>query len=92
MVFLARPYRFGAVFYQTYSEIIKKDVENTVFEFFIETWMMSKFNANILIMIHHIRNDDTDGQYIPIVLDDIKSKIISNIILLIGFLKQNEFK
>lgn len=34
------PNRFGAVFFQTYLDIIKNDVHKAVLEFFTKSWLM----------------------------------------------------
>lgn len=42
---------FGTNFFQTYWEIIKKDVHVAVTQFFQNRWLPSNYNANILIPI-----------------------------------------
>jgi len=42
---------FGAVFFQTYWEIVKTDVINAVLEFFTRDWILPNFNVNTIILI-----------------------------------------
>jgi len=74
------PDGFGGIFFQTYWEIVKTDVENAVLEFFIKSWIMPNFNANTLILIPKIPNADKVGHYRPIALANFKFKIISKIL------------
>jgi len=74
------PDGFGAIFYQSFWDIIKKDVENAVLEFFTSSWMMPNFNANTIILIPKIPNADTVSNYRPIALANFKYKIITKIL------------
>lgn len=74
------PDGFGAIFFQTYWDIVKMDVHNAVKEFFITSWMMPNYNANNLILIPKSSNADTVSQYRPIALANFKYKIVSKIL------------
>jgi len=74
------PDGFGASFYHTYWEIIKKDVIVVVLEFFHTGWLLPNYNANSLILIPKNPNGDTVDQYKSIALANFKFKIISKVI------------
>jgi hypothetical protein len=74
------PDGFGAFFYQTYWDIIKIDVTNTVSEFFRTGWMLPNWNANCIILIPKTQNADTVEQFRPIALANFKFKIIPKIL------------
>jgi len=74
------PDGFGAVFFQTYWDIVKNDVHKAVLEFFTKSWLMSNYNANTLILIPKSPNADTVSQYRPIALANFKYKIVSKIL------------
>jgi len=60
------PYGFDASFFQTYWEIIKKDVCAAVLQFFQSGWLTSNYNTNTLILIPKTPNADSIDQYRPI--------------------------
>ena len=74
------PDGFGAIFFQTFWDIVKIDVKNAVLEFFVNSWMMPNYNASTLILIPKTPNADTVSQYRPIALANFKYKIISKIL------------
>lgn len=45
------PDGFGAVFFQSYWDIIKSDVEKAVIQFFTSGWILPNFNSNIVALI-----------------------------------------
>jgi len=71
------PDGFGAIFFQTYWEIIKQDVYKVVMQFFTTGWLLPNFNTNILLLIPKTNNADLVDQYRPIVIANFKFKIIS---------------
>jgi len=71
---------FGAIFFQTFWDIVKNDVKNVVLEFFVNSWMMPNYNDNALILIPKTPNVDTISQYRPIALANFKYKIISKVL------------
>ncbi|GAU13228.1 hypothetical protein TSUD_245980 [Trifolium subterraneum] len=74
------PDGFGAVFFQTYWDIIKQDVINAVLQFFTTGWLSPNFNANILVLIPKITNVESVNQYRPIAIANFKFKLISKIL------------
>ncbi|MCI27041.1 RNA-directed DNA polymerase (Reverse transcriptase), partial [Trifolium medium] len=74
------PDGFGAFFYQTYWDLVHKDVEDAVLEFFKTGWILPNFNANNVILIPKSSNADTVDQYRPIAMANFKFKIISKIL------------
>lgn len=76
------PDGFGEVFFQTFWNIVKIDVENAVLQFFNKSWMLPNFNANTLVLIPKSQNVDSVSQYMPIALENFKYKIISKIFFL----------
>jgi len=75
------PDGFGAIFFQTYWEIIKQDVYKVVMQFFTTGWLLPNFNTNILLLIPKTNNADLVDQYRPIVIANFKFKIISKILV-----------
>lgn len=74
------PDGFGAVFSQTYLEIVKNDVINADLELFTRDWILPNFNANTIILIPKVPNVTNVGQYRPIALANFKFLIISKIL------------
>ncbi|GAU48947.1 hypothetical protein TSUD_285360 [Trifolium subterraneum] len=74
------PNGFGAVFFQTYWDIIKQDVISAVLQFSTTGWLSPNFNANILVLIPKITNAESVNQYRPIVIANFKFKLISKIL------------
>ena len=74
------PDGFGACFYQTYWEIIKKDVLAAVLQFFQSGWLPPNYNSNTLILIPKSSNADSIDQYRPIALANFKFKIITKVL------------
>ena len=52
------PDGFGDVFFQSYWDIIKSDVEKAVIQFFTTGWILPNFNSNIVALIPKTPNDD----------------------------------
>lgn len=71
---------FGAVFFQTYWEIVNKDVIFVVTQFFHSGWLPNNFNANSLILILKNPNAGTIDQFRPIALANFKFKIITKVL------------
>jgi hypothetical protein len=74
------PDGFGAFFFQTYWEIVHKDVEDVVLQFFNTGWLLPNFNANNVILIPKSSNADSIDQFRPIAMANFKFKVISKII------------
>jgi hypothetical protein len=74
------PDGFNAFFFQTYWEIISKDVVEAVIQFFISSWLIPNMNANTVVLIPKKDNADSIGHYRPIALANFKYKIISKIL------------
>lgn len=73
---------FGAIFFQTYWEIIKHDMFKGVMQFFFTSgWLLPNFNANINALIPKTNNADTVEQFRPIAIANFKFKVISKILL-----------
>jgi len=62
---------FGAIFYQTYSCIIKEDVYKDVLEFFAHGWLLPIYNSNTIVLIPKTDHADTVGQFRPIALANL---------------------
>jgi len=71
---------FGACFFQTYWEIVKKDVYAAVLQFFQSGWLPSNYNSNTLILIPKNPNAYSIDQYRPIALAIFKFKIITKVL------------
>ncbi|GAU40165.1 hypothetical protein TSUD_292700 [Trifolium subterraneum] len=74
------PDGFGAIFFQTYWEIIKQDVFKAVLQFFTSGWLLPNFNSNTLVLIPKTNNADSVNHFRPIVVANFKFKIISKIL------------
>ena len=74
------PDGFGVVFFQTFLDSIKTNVEKAVLQFFTFRWIMPNFNSNIVALIPKTPNADTISQFRPIAMANFKFKIISKII------------
>lgn len=74
------PDGFGAFFFQTYWEIIHKELIDAVMQFFVSGWILPNYNANTLILIPKHVNADSVEQYRPIAMANFKFKVISKII------------
>ncbi|XP_058742332.1 uncharacterized protein LOC131614798 [Vicia villosa] len=74
------PDGFGAVFYQTYWDIIKGDVSKAVLQFFDSGWVLPGFNSNTIILIPKVSGANSLDQFRPIAVSNFKFKIISKII------------
>jgi exonuclease III len=74
------PDGFGAFFFQNYWDIVHKDVEDAVLQFFHTGWILPNFNANNVILIPKSSNADSIEQYRPIAMANFKFKVISKIL------------
>ncbi|XP_058741658.1 uncharacterized protein LOC131614046 [Vicia villosa] len=74
------PDGFGAIFYQSYWDIIKEDVANVVLEFFQSGWILPGFNSNALVLIPKVKGDDCLDLFRPITISNFKFKLISKIL------------
>jgi hypothetical protein len=74
------PDGFGALFFQSFWDIIHSDVIKAVIQFFQSGWMLPNFNANTMILIPKISNADVVNQFRPIAMANFKFKIISKIL------------
>lgn len=73
------PHGFGACFFQTYWNIVKKDVYEAVVEFFKTGWLLPNYNANSLILIPKTPYADTIYKFRPIALANFKFKIVTKV-------------
>lgn len=60
-------------------DIVHKDVENDVLEFFTTGWILPNFNANTLILIPKSPYADSIDKHRPIALANFKLKVLSKI-------------
>jgi hypothetical protein len=74
------PDGFGALFFQSFWDIIHSDVIKAVIQFFQSGWMLPNFNANTMILIPKVSNADVVNQFRPIAMANFKFKIISKIL------------
>jgi hypothetical protein len=74
------PDGFGAIFFQTFWEIVQTDVVNAVTQFFQTGWILPNFNVNTMVLIPKIPNADVVEQFRPIAMANFKFKIISKIL------------
>jgi hypothetical protein len=49
---------FGAIFFQTFWEIVQTDVVNAVTQFFQTGWILPNFIVNTMVLIPKIPNAD----------------------------------
>jgi hypothetical protein len=75
-----RPDAFGACFFQTYCDIVHKDVENVVFELLTIDWILPNFNDNTIILIPKTSYVDPIEKFMLIALVNFKFKILSKIL------------
>ena len=73
------PNGFGACFFQTYWDIVHKEVTDAVIQFFQTGWLAPNYNANTLILIPKTSNADSIDQYRPIALANFKFKVITKV-------------
>jgi hypothetical protein len=74
------PDGFGAIFFQTFWDIIKLDMIKAILQFFTSGWIMPNFNSNTLVLIPKLDNADNVNDYTPIAIANFKFKFISKII------------
>jgi len=74
------PDGFGALFFQTFWNIVKNDVSKAILQFFTTGWILPNFNANNIVLIPKTNNAASVGDYRPIAIANFKFKIISKII------------
>jgi hypothetical protein len=74
------PDGFGAIFFQTFWDIIKNDVINAVLQFFKSGWILPSFNSNTLVLIPKHDHADSISDYRPIAIANFKFKLISKIL------------
>ncbi|XP_058784766.1 uncharacterized protein LOC131659617 [Vicia villosa] len=74
------PDGYGAFFYQTFWDIIHKDVELATLEFFKTGWLLPNFNANILALLPKVNGANSLGKFRPIAMANFKFKVITKIL------------
>ncbi|MCI16088.1 RNA-directed DNA polymerase (Reverse transcriptase), partial [Trifolium medium] len=74
------PDGFGAVFYQTFWDIIANDVYKAVLQFFSTGWILPNYNSNNVVLIPKSPDADAINHFRPIALANFKFKIISKIL------------
>ncbi|CAJ2645555.1 unnamed protein product [Trifolium pratense] len=74
------PDGFGAIFYQTYWDIIANDVYKAVLQFFSNGWILPNYNSNNVVLIPKSHEADAINHFRPIALANFKFKIISKIL------------
>lgn len=77
------PDGYGAFFFQTFWDIIHKDVESTTLEFFKTSWLLPNFNANILALLPKINGANSLGHFRPIAMANFKFKVITKILAIV---------
>lgn len=74
------PDGFGALFFQTFWDIVKNDAPKAVLQFFSTGWILPNYNANNIVVIPKTKNAGTVSDYRPIAIANFKFKIISKIL------------
>lgn len=74
------PDGFGALFFQTFWDIVKNDATKAVLQFFSTGWILPNYNANNIVLIPKTKNAGTVSDYRPIAIANFKFKIISKIL------------
>lgn len=70
------PYGFEVFFFQACLEIIKEDVYMMCLNIFLSNWILPNMNANSVVLMPKIPNEDTISQFKPVAMDDFKFKIL----------------
>jgi hypothetical protein len=71
---------FGALFYQTFWDVIKIDVLKAALQFFKTGWILPNFNSNNIVLIPKTNHVGAVTDYRPIAIANFKFKIISKIL------------
>jgi len=74
------PDGFGALFFQTFWDVVKTDISNAVLQFFKTGWILPNFNSNNIVLIPKTNHAGTVSDYRPIAIANFKFKIISKIL------------
>jgi len=74
------PDGFGGHFYQTYWDIVGRDVEHSVQDFFQGGLMPNNINSNLIVLIPKVPGENSMGDYRPIALANFQFKIITKIL------------
>lgn len=74
------PDGFAGIFYNTYWNIIQKNVINATLEFFKNGWILPKHNSNTLVLLSKTKDANTMEKFIPIALANFKFTVITKII------------
>jgi len=71
---------FGGHFYQTYWDIVGKDVVQFVQEFFQGGLLPNNINSNLIVLIPKVPGANSMGDYRPIALANFQFKIVTKIV------------
>jgi len=74
------PDGFGGHFYQTFWDIVGRDVVHSVQEFFHEGLLPNNINSNLIVLIPKVPGANSMGDYRPIALANFQFKIIIKIL------------
>jgi len=74
------PDGFGALFFQTFWDLVKNDVSKAVIQFFQTEWILLNFNSNNIVLIPKTNHAGTVSDYRPIAIANFKFKLISKIL------------
>jgi len=71
---------FGGHFYQTYWDIVGRDVEHSVQDFLQGGLLPNNINSNLIVLIPKVPGANSMGDYRPIALANFQFKIITKIL------------
>jgi len=74
------PDGFGGHFYQTYWDIVGRDVEHSVQDFLQGGLLPNNINSNLIVLIPKVPGANSMGDYRPIALANFQFKIITKIL------------
>ena len=73
-------YGFGGSFYHSCLDIIFVDLRIAVKQFFVQSWILPELNSNIISLISKVQGVVVVKDFRPIVVTNIKFKVISKIL------------
>jgi len=71
---------FGGHFYQTFWDIVGKDVVQSIQEFFQGGSLPNNVNSNLIVLIPKVPGANSMGDFRPIALANFQFKIINKIV------------
>jgi len=75
------PDGYGAIFFQTFWEIVREDAFNAVKQFVLQDWMFPGMNSNVPVLIPKNVNASTISDYRPIAQANFRFKTITKILV-----------